>query len=59
MNPLVTCLDEDYVMSQRDVADKLFLSINTIGYTEKRAIENFKKALAERGISIEDLLEVR
>ena len=55
-NPLVTCLGDDYEMSQKDIADKMFLAINTIGSTEKRAIENFKKALAERGLTIRDLL---
>lgn len=59
MNPLVTSLDEDYVMSQRDVAQEMFLAVNTVASTEKRAIENFKKALAERGIAIEDLLEIK
>lgn len=56
MNPLVTALGEEYVMSQRDVAEKTFLSVNTIIRTEKQAIENFKKALAKRGIDVKDLL---
>lgn len=56
MNPLKTNLGEDYVMSQADVAEKLFLNVNTIGSTEKRAIEKFKQALKERNIDIKDLL---
>lgn len=56
MNPLVTALGEHYVMSQRDVAEKTFLSVNTIIRVEKEAIANFKKKLAERGIDIKDLL---
>lgn len=59
MKNIKTNLGEDYVMSQKDIAEKLFLNVNTIGSTEKRAIENFKKALADRGINIEDLLEIK
>jgi DNA-directed RNA polymerase specialized sigma subunit len=43
-------------ITQPEIAEKLFLSINTIARTEKKAIENFKKILAEKGIKIEDLL---
>lgn len=56
MNPLKTNLGEDYVMSQRDIAEKLFLNVNTVGSTEKRAIEKFKEKLAEKGVDIKDLL---
>ncbi len=56
MNPPVTGLGEDYVMSQADIAEKLFLHVNTVGSTEKRAIEKFKQALKERNIDIKDLL---
>jgi DNA-directed RNA polymerase specialized sigma24 family protein len=44
-------------MSQMEVAEKLFLNIQTVRSTEKRAIEKFKKALAERGFTLEDWLE--
>lgn len=50
-------LKEEYVLSQRDVAEKMFISANTVLTTERRAIEKFKKILAEKGISVKDLLE--
>lgn len=53
---LVTNLGEEYEMSHRDIAEKLFLANNTIAVIEKRARENFKKLLAERNIDIKDLL---
>lgn len=56
MNPLVTCLADDYEMSQQEIANKLFLAVNTVASTEKRAIERFKLALAERGITIQDIV---
>ena len=50
-------LDDCYEYSQRDVAEKMFISANTVLSTEKRAIEKFKKILAEKGIEVKDLLE--
>jgi DNA-directed RNA polymerase specialized sigma24 family protein len=50
---------KQYVMSQAEVAEKMFLCKNTVMNVEKRAIEKFKKKLAERGIKLEDLLEVK
>lgn len=50
-------LDDDYEYSQVDIAKKMFLNVQTVRSTEKRAIEKFKKLLAERGIKLEDLLE--
>jgi DNA-directed RNA polymerase specialized sigma24 family protein len=50
-------LKEEYEMSQTEIAEKLFLNIQTVRSTEKRAIEKFKKALAERGFTLEDWLE--
>ena len=52
-----TNLDEKYEYSQQDIANKLFLALGTVASTEKRAIEKFKQALAERNIDIKDLLE--
>jgi len=51
-----SALADEYEYSQRDTAKKLFLAVGTVSSTEKRAMEKFKKALAERGISIKDLL---
>lgn len=51
-----TGLADCYEFSQADVAEKMFLSLNTIASTEKKAIEKFKKLLDERGIDIKDLL---
>ena len=50
-------LDENYEYSQKDVAKKMFLAVGTVASTEKRAIEKFKQALAQRGLSVKDLLE--
>ena len=52
-------LPTDYVMSQSEVAEKMDLCKNTVMNIEKRAMEKFRKGLAERGIKIEDLLEVK
>ena len=49
-------LGEFHEFSQRDVAKMMFLSTNTITRTEKVAIEKFKKALAEKGITAKDIL---
>ena len=49
-------LDECYEYSQTDIAHKMFLALGTVASTEKRAIEKFKQALADRGISAKDLL---
>jgi DNA-directed RNA polymerase specialized sigma24 family protein len=49
-------LGEYYEYSQPDVAEKMFLAVNTVASTEKRAIEKFKQGLAERGVGIKDLL---
>jgi DNA-directed RNA polymerase specialized sigma24 family protein len=49
-------LGEHYEYSQKDVAEKMFLAVGTVASTEKRAIEKFKQALAERGYSVKDLL---
>jgi DNA-directed RNA polymerase specialized sigma24 family protein len=49
-------LDNCYEYSQKDVAEKLFLAVNTVASTEKRAIEKFKQALADRGFDVKDLL---
>lgn len=49
-------LDECYEYSQTDIAKKMFLALGTVASTEKRAIEKFKQALAERNIDIKDIL---
>jgi len=49
-------LKDQYEMSQAEVAEKMFLCKNTVTNVEKRALEKFKKLLAERGISAEDIL---
>lgn len=51
-----TNLDERYEYSQRYVAEKMSLSPNTVLTTERKAIEKFKKILAEKGISVKELL---
>ena len=49
-------LQDIYEMSQTDVGEKLFLKQQTIQKIEQKAIDNFKKELADRGISLKDLL---
>lgn len=49
-------LDENYEYSQKDIAEKMFLAVGTIASTEKRAIEKFKQALADKGFDVKDLL---
>ena len=46
----------DYIMSQAEVAEKLFLHKNTVLEIEKRALNKMRKMLEERGISANDLL---
>lgn len=50
-------LDEKYEHSQQDIADKLFLSVGTVASDEKKGIEKFKQAFADRNINVKDLLE--
>jgi len=50
-------LSEEYEYSQKDIAEKMFLAVGTVASTEKRAIEKFKQALSDRGLSVKDLLE--
>lgn len=49
-------LGELYEYSLPDTAKNLFMAVNTARSLEKKAIENFKKALEARGITIKDLL---
>jgi predicted DNA-binding protein (UPF0251 family) len=49
-------LQDQYEMSQAEVAEKMFLAKNTITNVEKRAMEKFRQELEKRGISFKDLL---
>jgi DNA-directed RNA polymerase specialized sigma24 family protein len=49
-------LREQYEMSQRNVAEAMFLGENTVGNIERRALEKMRKILEERGISAKDIL---
>jgi DNA-directed RNA polymerase specialized sigma24 family protein len=49
-------LQDEYEMSQADVAEKMFVHPNTVGNIEKRAIEMLKKAFRDRNIDPKDLL---
>lgn len=51
-------LQAEYEMSQVDVAKKLHLNVQTVRSAEKSGIEKLKKALSERGLKLEDLIEV-
>lgn len=50
-------LNDDYEYSQMEIAEKLFLNVQTVRSTEKRAMEKFKQGLIERGFTLEDWLE--
>ena len=47
---------KDYIMSQAEVAEKLFLHKNTILEIERRALSKLRVILEQRGISSEDIL---
>ena len=51
----MTQLQDQYEMSQADVAEKIYLTKTTVGVIEKRAMEKIRKLLEERGISADDL----
>jgi DNA-directed RNA polymerase specialized sigma subunit len=46
---------DQYEMSKKKVAEKMFLGKNTVSNIEKRALEKMRKMLEERGISADDL----
>lgn len=50
-------LQDQYEMSQKAVAEVMFLNEKTITVIEKRALEKMRLIFEERGISIHDLLE--
>lgn len=49
-------LNDCYEYSLNDIAEKIFLSVNTVAATEKIAMEKFKQGLSAKGITIKDLL---
>jgi hypothetical protein len=49
-------LDPNYEYSLPDIAEKLYMSVNTASSLEKKAIINFKIELLARGYTIKDLL---
>lgn len=50
-------LGELYEYSLGDIAEKLFMHINTASNLERSAIAKFKAGLEARGITVMDLLE--
>lgn len=50
-------LNDCYEYSLNDIAEKIFLSVNTVSTLERKAIANFKAGLELRGYTIKDLLE--
>ena len=50
-------LQDDYEMSQKKIGEIMHYNTNEIQRIEKKAIANFKRLLAERGINVKDLLE--
>ena len=49
-------LGEFYEYSIPDIAEKLFMAVNTASSLERKAIANFKAELLARGYNIKDLL---
>lgn len=49
-------LGEYYEYSLPDIAEKLYMAVNTASSLEKKAIANFKAGLEARGYTIGDLL---
>lgn len=50
------CLQDDYEMSQIDVAETLFLKQQTISKIEQKAIQHFKEIFESKGYQLDDLL---
>jgi transcriptional regulator len=48
--------DDYFDMTQQEIADTLGMSRPMLGCVERRAYEKFKKALAQKGYKIEDVL---
>ena len=49
-------LPDCYEYSLADIADKLFMHINTVRRVEKEAIAKFKAGMEERGDAVKDLV---
>ena len=49
-------LPDCYEYSLADIADKLFMHINTVRRVEKEAIAKFKAGMEERGYAVKDLV---
>jgi DNA-directed RNA polymerase specialized sigma24 family protein len=45
-----------FAMTQQEIADAMGMSRPMVGSIESRAYEKFKKALAQKGYKIEDVL---
>lgn len=51
-----TMLPDLYEYSLADIADKLFMHINTVRRVEKEAITKFKAGMEERGYVVKDFV---
>ena len=49
-------LQDQYEMTQVQVAELTFMNYKTVATIEKQAIEKFKQELKNRGIKLQDLL---
>lgn len=58
MNEQRTNLGDEYEMSHADIAEKMFLHKNTVPFVERRAMQNFRQKLEEKGYKIEDLIDI-
>lgn len=49
-------LQEQFEMTQQEIADALGMNRSTINYYERQALEKLKKVLEERGFKASDFL---
>jgi DNA-directed RNA polymerase specialized sigma subunit len=49
-------LQENFEMTQTEIAQAIGVSRSMVNYIERQALEKLKKALEERGIKLEDVL---
>lgn len=50
---------ENFDMTQQEIADELGMNRSTVKYYEKQALEKLKKALEKNGFKVSDFLGVK
>jgi DNA-binding XRE family transcriptional regulator len=51
--------NDNFEMTQQEIADTLGMNRTTVNYVEKAALEKLKVALEKRGFKVSDLLEAK